>query len=81
MCRWNRASRSSRSVWPILPVVGVLEQAAAAGATILKPAQRADFGGFHGYFADLDGVRSEVANNPGWSVAPDGHVTIGPVDA
>jgi len=62
-------------------VVEVLDQAAAAGGTILKPAQRADFGGFHGYFADLDGVRWEVANNPGWSVAPDGRVAIGPIDA
>jgi catechol 2,3-dioxygenase-like lactoylglutathione lyase family enzyme len=61
-------------------VVTVLEQAAVAGATILKPAQRADFGGFHGYFADPDGVRFEVAHNPGWGVDADGHVRIGPVD-
>jgi catechol 2,3-dioxygenase-like lactoylglutathione lyase family enzyme len=60
-------------------VVQVMDDAAAAGATILKPAQRADFGGFHGYFADPSGVRWEVAHNPGWSVAPDGRVTIGPI--
>jgi hypothetical protein len=60
-------------------VVAVLAQAEAAGATILKPAQRADFGGFHGYFADPDGVRWEVANNPGWSVEPDGTVRLGPI--
>ena len=45
-----------------------------------KPAQRADFGGFHGYFADPSGFRWEIATNPGWSVAPDGHVTIGPIE-
>jgi len=61
-------------------VVDVLAQAAAAGATILKPAQHADFGGLHGYFADPNGVRWEVAHNPGWRVAADGQVTIGPVD-
>lgn len=61
-------------------VVAVLAQAATAGATILKPAQHADFGGFHGYFADPNGVRWEVAHNPGWRVAADGQVTIGPVD-
>lgn len=62
-------------------VVDVLESAAAAGATILKQAQRAGFGGFHGYFADPDGVRWEVAHNPGWSVDPDGRVTIVPIEA
>jgi catechol 2,3-dioxygenase-like lactoylglutathione lyase family enzyme len=38
-------------------VIAVLDAARAAGATILKPAQRGDFGGFHGYFADPDGFR------------------------
>lgn len=61
-------------------VIAVLAQAEAAGGTILKPAQRADFGGFHGYFADPDGVRWEVANNPGWRVDADGRVRLGPVD-
>lgn len=61
-------------------VVRVLAEAERAGATILKPAQRAEFGGFHGYFADPSGVRWEVAHNPGWSVGADGHVTLGPID-
>lgn len=61
-------------------VIAVLAAAEAAGASILKPAQRADFGGFHGYFADPAGFRWEVATNPGWSVAPDGTVSIGPID-
>ncbi len=51
-----------------------------AGATILKTPQQAAFGGFHGYFADPLGFRWEIATKPGWSVAPDGKVTIGPVD-
>jgi catechol 2,3-dioxygenase-like lactoylglutathione lyase family enzyme len=61
-------------------VVAVLEAAEAAGATILKPAQRGDFGGFHGYFADPDGFCWEVATNPGWSVDSDGTVSIGPIE-
>jgi uncharacterized protein len=61
-------------------VAETLEAAAAAGATILKPAQRAAFGGFNGYFADPDGVRWEVAHNPGWRVAADGRVTLVPIE-
>src|ERR1700693_6354357 len=32
----------------------ILAQATAAGGTILKPAEQADWGGYHGYFADPD---------------------------
>jgi uncharacterized protein len=60
-------------------VRATLDAAQAAGATILKPAQHADFGGFHGYFADPAGFRWEIATNPGWSVASDGTVSIGPI--
>ncbi|HTW21440.1 MAG TPA: VOC family protein [Mycobacteriales bacterium] len=71
------------SLAQILPteaeVVATLAAAESAGATILKPAQYADFGGFHGYFADPSGFRWEIATNPGWSVAEDGTVSIGPI--
>jgi catechol 2,3-dioxygenase-like lactoylglutathione lyase family enzyme len=60
-------------------VKATLDAASAAGATIVKPAQRADFGGFHGYFADPSGFRWEIAINLGWSIAPDGTVSIGPI--
>jgi hypothetical protein len=56
-----------------------LAAAQAAGGELLKAAQPADFGGFHGYFADPDGFACEVATNPGWSVAADGTVSIRPV--
>lgn len=39
----------------------VLEQAAAAGATIEKPAADTFWGGYSGYFSDLDGHLWEVA--------------------
>jgi len=59
----------------------VLARAQEAGATVIKPAQYAPFGGYHCYFADPGGVRWEVAYNPGWQVSPDGRVRIQPVDA
>jgi hypothetical protein len=55
-------------------VAELLATAERAGARILKPAQPAFFGGVQGYFADPDGVRWEVAHNPGLSVDPDGTV-------
>ena len=58
-------------------VDAVLDDAARAGATILKPPQRAVWGGYHGYFADPAGTPWEVAFNPGWSVGADGTVTMG----
>jgi catechol 2,3-dioxygenase-like lactoylglutathione lyase family enzyme len=58
-------------------VRAVMASAEAAGATILKPAQRAFWGGFHGYFADPAGFRWEVAYNPNMRVDPDGRVRIG----
>jgi uncharacterized glyoxalase superfamily protein PhnB len=45
-------------------VESALEAARNAGGKILKPAQRAFWGGYHGYFADLDGHPWEVAHNP-----------------
>ena len=45
-------------------VDAVLQQAAAAGATIVKPAGDAFWGGYSGYFSDPDGYLWEVAHNP-----------------
>jgi predicted lactoylglutathione lyase len=52
----------------------LLTRAAAAGATILKPAQEASWGGYSGYFADPDGFAWEVVWNPAWRLAHDGSV-------
>ncbi len=57
-------------------VDAVLEQAAAAGGTILKPAERVFWGGYSGYFADPDGHVWEVALNPDWTINDDGTLTI-----
>ena len=42
----------------------LLEEVVSAGGRIVKPAQRADWGGYSGYFADPDGFLWEVAWNP-----------------
>ena len=55
-------------------VAELLATAERAGARILKSAQPAFFGGVQGYFADPDGVRWEIAHNPGLSVDADGTV-------
>jgi uncharacterized protein len=62
-------------------VEACLDAAAAAGGRIVKPAQPAAFGGYHGYFADPDGFLWEVATNSGWVEAADGTVTLSPIDA
>ncbi len=41
-----------------------LEQAVAAGARLVKPAQEVFWGGYSGYFEDPDGFLWEVAYNP-----------------
>ncbi|MEV4410320.1 VOC family protein [Catellatospora sp. NPDC049609] len=43
-----------------------LAAAVAAGATLLKAARKAEWGGHSGYFADPDGHAWEVAYNPFW---------------
>jgi predicted lactoylglutathione lyase len=58
-------------------VSGAIEQAVAAGGTVLKPAeQAAEFAGFSGYFADPDGYAWEVAFNPNFPLDEDGRITI-----
>jgi uncharacterized protein len=42
----------------------LLDQVAAAGGRIVKPARRTEWGGYAGYFADPDGFLWEVAWNP-----------------
>lgn len=54
----------------------LLASAAAAGARITKPAQRADWGGYSGYFQDPDGHLWEVAHNPSFARHPDGRIEL-----
>jgi uncharacterized protein len=57
-------------------VDSVLAEAEAAGAKVLKRAQKAFWGGYSGYFSDLDGFLWEVAWNPSFQMAEDGSVLI-----
>jgi len=50
--------------------------ALAAGAVALKVPQRAEWGGYSGYWADPDGHVWEVAMNPFWPLADDGSLTL-----
>ena len=57
-------------------VDAVLREAEAAGATILKPAQEAFWGGYSGYFSDPDGFPWEVAWNPSFLITDDGSIRL-----
>lgn len=58
-------------------VDGVIERAKQAGAEILKEPQKAFWGGYHGYFADIDGHVWEIAYNPFAPVDKDGLMKMG----
>lgn len=49
----------------------IMAQAVAAGATLVKPPQPVFWGGYSGYFKDLDGHLWEVAHNPLFWVGPE----------
>lgn len=57
-------------------VDALLALAESAGARILKPAQKAFWGGYHGYFADPDGHVWEIAHNPHFSLGKDGRLIL-----
>lgn len=54
----------------------VLEMAARAGGRIVKPAQRAFWGGWYGYFEDTEGNLWEVAHNPGFPIDAEGRISL-----
>jgi len=54
----------------------VLQVAVAAGATILKPAEKTFWGGYSGVFADPENNIWEIAHNPGFPLDDDGRITI-----
>lgn len=54
----------------------VLAQVKMAGGSILKPGKDAVWGGYAGYFADLDGYPWEVAWNPAFPLDASGAITI-----
>jgi catechol 2,3-dioxygenase-like lactoylglutathione lyase family enzyme len=59
-------------------VDAVLDEAAAAGATIGRPGAATVWGGYSGVFVDPDGHPWEVAHNPAWPIGADGSVRLHP---
>ena len=56
----------------------VLASAERAGGRIVKPAQRAFWGGWYGYFADSEGHLWEVAHNPAFPIDAEGRIALPP---
>lgn len=57
-------------------VDSILIRAEKAGGSIVKPPQSAFWGGYHGYFADLDGYYWEVMYWENWDFKEDGSLKI-----
>jgi len=54
----------------------VIEEARAAGATIVREGGETFWGGYSGAFVDPDGHPWEIAHNPGWPLGEDGSVRL-----
>lgn len=57
-------------------VDALLAHVATIGGRIAKPAQKAFWGGYHGYFVDPDGHLVEVAYNPFWPLDAAGNLAL-----
>jgi uncharacterized glyoxalase superfamily protein PhnB len=65
---WNLPSEAG--------VDAAMSTAESAGARILKPAARTDWGGYAGAFADPDGHAWEIAHNPFFPLDDDGRIDL-----
>lgn len=54
----------------------ILARAVEFGATLEKPAQTVSWGGYSGYFSDLDGYLWEIAWSEDWAFHADGSLVI-----
>lgn len=57
-------------------VDAVCDEVERLGATIVKPAQKVFWGGYSGYFKDLDGYLFEVAYNPFGQIDKEGNLVM-----
>jgi hypothetical protein len=55
----------------------VVAAMAAAGGTVVKQPQHAEWGGYHAYVEAPDGTVWEIAHNPGWRIDDEGNAHIG----
>ena len=54
----------------------IVAAAQIAGATISKSPAETFYGGYAGFFVDLDGHAWEIAHNPGFALAEDGSLEL-----
>lgn len=54
----------------------VLDQAASAGAKVIRAARETSYGGYAGFFTDPDGHVWEIAYNPGFALDQNGAITV-----
>lgn len=57
-------------------VLSLLDEAVAAGAKLVRPADKVFWGGFRGYFADPDGFLWEACYNPFVALDDDGFIAL-----
>ena len=57
-------------------VDAVIEEARAAGATIVRDGAETFWGGYSGAFLDPDGHAWEIAHNPHWTLGADGSIML-----
>jgi catechol 2,3-dioxygenase-like lactoylglutathione lyase family enzyme len=57
-------------------VDAAVEEARRAGAAIVREPAETFWGGYSAIFLDPDGHPWEVAHNPGWTLGPDGAVSL-----
>jgi hypothetical protein len=72
-----RAVSLAHNVRSEAEVDATLAEAVAAGALLVKPAVKAFWGGYSGYFADPDGHLWEVAHNPFFPLDEVGGMSLG----
>jgi predicted lactoylglutathione lyase len=57
-------------------VDAAFEKAVSAGAAMLRRPEKTDYGGYRGYFADLDGHVWEIVQAPGFAFTDDGRLIL-----
>lgn len=57
-------------------VIQTLEEAIAAGASLIRPGEQVFWGGFRGYFADPDGFLWEICWNPFFPLDEQGQIQL-----
>jgi uncharacterized protein len=66
----------AHNVGSVESVDRIIADADAAGAEVTKRPAATFYGGYAGFFRDLDGHVWEIAHNPGFHLAGDGALTI-----